>query len=194
MVMLDELDEKLMELEIQSSKSRLLFKERAVMKTFQKNDHIFLEGDANACEYLLLRGVLHRYNVSDKGEMVTTGFYMGKNVVTPHFARVNDHKCIFSLQALTESVIAEIPVAALNELRFTNREFQLFGQKIVQAELAKIFFFESVCRSYPAKERLLILRKHFPNLENLVPHHTIASFLGITQVSFSRLRHELSVK
>lgn len=192
--MLEELDAKLSELNILSPQSRQLFKEIATIKKLPKSKNIFVEGDGNAHEYLLLSGVLHRYNLADDGQLITTGFYMTKAVVTPHFARTKNGKSIFSLQALTNAVVAEIAVADLNLLRQTNNEFRFFGQKIIEEELSKLFYFETVYRSCSAKERLLILRNHFPNLENLVPHNSIASFLGITNVSFSRLRHELSVK
>lgn len=158
----------------------------------QKNDIVFTESKKNNSEYLLLSGVIHRYNISDKGDIVTTGFYITGSVITPHFARTNKGKNIFSLQALTEAVLVEIPVKELDYLRNTNEEFHAFGQRIIEAEIADNFYNEVVFRSYSAKERLLALRKKFPNIENLVPHHTIASYIGITNVSLSRLRNELS--
>jgi len=124
--------------------------------------------------------------------MVTTGFYMSKSVITPNFARTNNGKSIFSLQTLTDDVLAEILVTDLDNLRYTNKEYSDFGQRIMEAELARTFYNEAVFRSFNAKERLLELRKQFPSLENLVPHNIIASYLGITNVSLSRLRNELA--
>ena len=189
--MLDALNAQLIELDIQSPQSRQLFKEKSKIRVLPKNENIFLEGKANDSEYLLIRGVLHRYNISEKGDMITTGFYMAKSVITPRFARIKDRKSIFSLQTLTEVVVAEISASELDRMRQTEEAFERFRQKVLEAELSRIFYFETVNRCYGAKERLLILRKHFPGLENLIPHNYIASFLGITNVSFSRLRHEL---
>ena len=157
-------------------------------------NEIFVEGKKNDLEYLIVSGVLHRYNFSEKGDLVTTGFYMPNSVVAPHFARMNKGKSIFSLQTLTYAVIAEIPVKELDILRQNNKEFRDFGQRILEAELSQTYFNEVVFRSFSAKERLLTLRKQFPNLENLVPHNIIASYLGITNVSFSRLRNEMMRK
>lgn len=98
------------------------------------------------------------------------------------------------MQTLTYAVIAEIPVKELDILRQNNKEFRDFGQRILEAELSQTYFNEVVFRSFSAKERLLTLRKQFPNLENLVPHNIIASYLGITNVSFSRLRNEMMRK
>ena len=46
--------------------------------------------------------------------------------------------------------------------------------------------------SLTAKERLINFRNKFQSLENIVPHTTIATYLGITNISLSRLRKELS--
>ena len=172
--------------------SRNLFLEKTTIAEFSKNTDIFLERKKNNSEYILISGVAHRYNISDKGDIVTTGFYMSGAVVTPHFARTIDGKSIFSLQCLTEAHIAVIPVMELDSLRYNNDECFKFGQKVLEDELALTFYNDIVYRSYNAKERLLIMRKQFPNLENLIPHNIIASYLGITNVSFSRLRAEFA--
>ncbi|WKW45460.1 hypothetical protein P3875_06625 [Myroides sp. JBRI-B21084] len=104
------LDNILNDFGITSTFSRQLFKDKASLKEYSKSKEIFAEGKKNELEYLLISGVLHRYNISDKGEIVTTGFYMPKSVITPHFARTNKGKNIFSLQTLTDTVIVEIPV------------------------------------------------------------------------------------
>lgn len=188
----DPIDKILNHFDISSTTSIQLFKNKAVIKELQKNKVIFEEHKKNEFEYLLISGVAQRFNISDKGDIITTGFYMSNSVITPHFARTNKGKSIFSLQSLTDIVIVEIPVIELNNLRNSNEQFQEFGQKTIESELTKTFYNEVVFRSHSAKERLIELRKQFPNLENLIPHNIIASYLGITNVSFSRLRKEFT--
>jgi CRP-like cAMP-binding protein len=130
--------------------------------------------------------------VNDNGENVTTGFYIANIAVTPHSARTINGKSIFTLQALTQAKIAEIPVKVLNLLRFTNEEYRAFGQNVLEAEISNILSNDIAYRSLNAKDRLIMLRKMYPNIENLVPHNIIASYLGITNVSFSRLRSEFA--
>lgn len=194
MKMNEVLDKILNENGIKSPENRKLFRELAAIKTYSKNREVLAEGKKNDMEYLLLSGVLHRYNISDKGDIITTGFYLPGSVITPHFARTTSGKNIFNLQALTELNLVEIPVEVLDKLRTEYAEFREFGQRVLETELSRTFFNEVIYRSYNAKERLLAMREQYPNLENLVPHNVIASYLGITNVSFSRLRNELSKK
>ena len=44
---------------------------------------------------------------------------------------------------------------------------------------------------FAAKERLIEFRNKYKILENLIPHTDIASYLGITNISLSRLRKDL---
>lgn len=192
--MTDKLDDLLKGFGINSPSSIQLFRDKAHIIELQKNTDVFVEGKKNSSEYLLVSGIAHRYNLSDKGDMVTTGFYLPKSVITPHFARTNRGKSIFSLQTLTDAVLAGIPVAELDGLRKDNKEFHDFGQRVIEKELSTSVLLEVTFRSFNARERLLAMRKQYTNLENLVPHNLIASYLGITNVSFSRLRKELSRK
>jgi CRP-like cAMP-binding protein len=158
----------------------------------KRKQKISEEGQVNSSEYFLLEGIIHRYTLVETGEFITTGFYVGPTILTPHFARTSGGKSIFPLQALTEVTVAEIAVTVLDELRNTNDEIRRWGQKVIERKLKRNFVNEIRFRSSNAKERLMHLRDEFPNLENLVPHTCIASYLGITPVSFSRLRKELT--
>jgi CRP-like cAMP-binding protein len=189
--MTERLDQILIKLGIAGINSRKQFIDKSTIRILPKNTNLLVEGKRNSSEYMLISGVMHRYNINDEGEMVTSGFYVEASVCTPHFARTYQGKSIFSIQTLTECVLAEIPVKELNQLRSENAEFQRFGQQVVEAELVQIFFTETLFRSYDAKERLHYFRQRYQNLENLIPHHIIASYLGITHVSFSRLRGDM---
>jgi len=179
---------------LESEQSKKMFLDNCVIQNYNKNEILFSENKNNLYEYLLFEGVLHRFNFDENGNSVTTGFYIGSSVITPNFARIVKNKSLFTLQALTDVCIAEIPVSVLDNFRYTNKEFEIFGLKVLQNELSKNILTDIVYRSSNAKERLHMLRKTYPNLENLIPHSIIASYLGITNVSFSRLRNELITK
>jgi CRP-like cAMP-binding protein len=189
---IDTLRSVLSELGIKSASSQNLFLGNATVKQYLKNEIIFSENEKNFSEYLLLDGSLHRYNVNSDGENITTGFYMASCAIMPHSGRTIKGKNIFSLQALTYTCIAELPVTILDEWRSANEEYKTFGLKVLATELSILSFNELAYRSMKAKDRLIMLRKAYPNIENLVPHTIIASYLGITKVSFSRLRNELA--
>ena len=166
--------------------------EAGAIEPFAKNEIVFHEHRFNAFEYFQLGGVSHRYNINSEKEIVTTGIYQGEAVITPHFARTSNGHVIFSLQALTDCTYLKVPAGIFRELLESNPQIQLFGRAVIEKEFARSLNFEVLFRSFSAKDRLLYFRENYPQLENLIPHTIIASFLGVTPVSFSRLRNELA--
>lgn len=166
--------------------------ESGTIESRRKNEVIFYEKRFNGFEYFQFEGVSHRFNTNEEKQLVTTGIYQNQIVITPHFARTPNGQSIFSLQALTDCVFLIVPAGRFRELLDNHQQIKMFGRAVVEREYIMNLRFEVLFRSYSAKDRLLFFREHYPNLENLIPHTVIASFLGITPVSFSRLRNELA--
>ena len=175
---------------VEVTRMQNLFLRESCMRKFQTQELLVAENRVSSAEYLLVEGILHRFNAISEGGNVTTGFYVPGNIITPHFARVSRQRSIFSIAALTPSVVWEIPVGALDKLRHQYRCFAEFGQHVVEQELSRLFLSETVNRTLSAADRLKVFRQQYPGLENLISHQVIASYLGVTQVSLSRLRKQ----
>ncbi len=169
----------------------LLF-DNGSLETSMKNEIIFHEKRFNAFEYFQLNGISHRFNVDVDSQPLTTGIYQNEIVITPHFTRTNNGQSIFSLQALTECTFLKIPAGTFRDISEQNQQIKMFGRAVVEKEFIRSLNYEVLFRSFNAKDRLLYFRTNYPLLENIIPHTIIASFLGITPVSFSRLRNELA--
>ena len=74
----------------------------------------------------------------------------------------------------------------------TNMEIRQWGNFVLQKELMEKVEKELSQASMTAEERLLHFRQKYPTLENQISHPIIASYLGITNISLSRLRTKLS--
>lgn len=173
--------------------AQLIF-EAGELEDAKKNQLVFQEKRFNGFEYFQLGGISHRFNLDEDKQPLTTGIFQDETVITPHFARTRNGHSIFSLQALTDSTFLKVPAGRFRELSDTHQQILLFGRAVVEKEFIRNLNFEVLFRSYTAKDRLLFFRENYPQLENLIPHTVIASFLGITAVSFSRLRNELAKK
>lgn len=176
---------------VDESAARIIL-EAGEIETYRKSDVIFHERRFNAFEYFQFDGVSHRYNVGDDKEVLTTGIYQDAIVITPHFARTTNSQSIFSMQALSDCTYLKVPAGVFKDLRDQHTQVRMFGQAVVEKEFIRSLKFEVLFRAQNAKDRLLFFREKYPALENLIPHTVIASFLGITPVSFSRLRNELA--
>ncbi len=171
-----------------------LILDHGTVEEYQKNQIIFHERRYNAFEYFQMEGVPHRFNTDEDKQTITTGIYQNEIVITPQFARTPNGQSIFSLQALTDCTYLKVPAGTFRELSDQHQPIKMFGRAVIEKEYIRTLNFEMLFRTYSAKDRLLYFRENYPSLENLIPHTVIASFLGITPVSFSRLRNELAKK
>ncbi len=171
-----------------------LILESGSLETIRRNEVVFYEKKFNAFEYFQLDGVSHRYNIDGDSQIITTGIYQNGIVITPHFTRTINGQSIFSLQALTDCTYWKVPAGTFRDISEQNQQIRMFGRAVVEQEFTRSLKFEVQFRSCNAKDRLLYFRAHYPFLENMIPHTIISSFLGITPVSFSRLRNEMAKK
>ncbi len=148
----------------------------------------------NEKEYLLLKGVCRSYVIDPQGKEVTLAFFLEKSPISPNISRTCNLISSVSIQALTDIEIASFSTTQLMQLMVANREIREWGNTVLQNELFKKVEKELSFSTMTAKERLMKFRERFHQLENLVPHPHIASYLGITNVSLSRLRREVMME
>jgi len=152
----------------------------------------FIELDKqNNKEYFILEGVCRSYLLNPEGDELTISFFTPNTVLSPHITRMNNQKSILNFQSLTETKLATIDADIFRGLMSSNSEIRDFANAVLRFELFKKIEREIGLASHTAKNRLINFRNIYPSLENLVPHSSIASYLGISNVSLSRLRKEL---
>ncbi len=149
-------------------------------------------GTGNDKEYFLLSGILRSFVYTTAGGEVTLSFYTAPAVITPCAARTQRGLSVLNIQAITDADLAVMDASRFARLRRSDSEINRFAQSVIEWELQRKTEKEISLASLTARERLLLLRKNIPGLENSVPHGYIASYLGITTVSLSRLRKELA--
>ena len=98
---------------------------------------------------------------------------------------------MINFQALTDVKLAYIDASVFEELMIKNLEIRFFGNTVLRNELMQKVNKEIGLASLTAKERLIKFREQYPAFENLISHSDIATYLGITNISLSRLRKEL---
>ena len=158
---------------------------------FQK-DEVFIEkSKRNSYEYFVLEGVCRSFLLNPEGEEITISFFTDSSVISPYTTRTSNGFSNLNFQALTPLKLGVMDAGRFEEFMVENLEIREFGNRVLRKELNQKVEKEIGMASLTAKERLLRFREKYPILENLIPHTTISSYLGITNISLSRLRNEL---
>ncbi len=146
------------------------------------------QGVPDGSEYLLVSGRAKSTATDAEGREVCLGLHAGPEVLTPHMARMSDGHSMVDITLLDDAEIASIPADALLLLMVEDAAIRDWGNAIMRAELARKTAREWALAALDAAGRIRWLRQHCPEHEAQFPHALIASFLGMTPVTFSRVR------
>lgn len=148
-------------------------------------------GQAGSTEFFVLHGLL-RTSVGDaQGREVTLGFHPGPGVLPPAITRTRTGCSRVDCTALAPTRVAGFASERLVALMLRTPAMQRWGDAVLHTELLRRADREWALAALPALERLQQLRQELPDLESQVPHHYIASYLGVTPVTLSRVRRRL---
>lgn len=146
-------------------------------------------------EYLFLeKGFMRSFAYDTEGNEVTTGFYSPGAIVFEVASFFNRTKSKENIQALTECSGYYIGYEELNTLFHTIPQFREFGRSILVKGFSGLKTRMLSMITETAEERYLFLLKTNPEIFQHAPLKNIASYLGITDTSLSRIRKELSRK
>jgi CRP-like cAMP-binding protein len=145
-------------------------------------------GEPGAREYFVLEGVLRTWLADAQGREVTLAFHPDPGVLTPAITRTAGGCSRVHCQALTPASVAGFEAATLVTCMLDDRAVQRWGDAVLRAELMRRVDREWALAALPAAERLQHFRAQFPGLEARIAQRHVASYLGITPVSLSRLR------
>jgi CRP-like cAMP-binding protein len=168
-----------------------MVKHLLVHEHYCKGEHFIFINRRNSKEYFLLEGICKSYLLNPDGVETTLSFFQAPTILSPHTIRTHDGLSSLNFKALTDVEMASMDALEFEKLMIEDEAIRNFGNAVLRAELLKKVQKEIGMASLAGKERLLQFRKEFPMLENLVPHTDIATYLGITNITLSRLRREL---
>ena len=170
--------------------SQQLLKEHITEVSFQKN-HILMHADKIENNiYFIKKGLVRAFSVINDSEV---SFWFGREgeAILSMKSYVHREKGYESIQLLEDGDFYKINAEALQSLFNQDIHIANWGRVFAEDELIKTEerFISRI--SMNATERYLQLLKQTPDLLRRVQLGHIASYLGITQVSLSRIRAEI---
>lgn len=146
-------------------------------------------------EYLFLeKGFMRSFAYDTDGNEVTTNFYSSGEIIFEVASFFNRTKSQENIQTLTDCVGWYITYEQLNNLFHALPQFREFGRSILVKGFSELKTRTLSMITETAEERYLFLLKTNPEIFQQASLKTVASFLGITDTSLSRIRKEISKK
>lgn len=158
------------------------------VENLTKKEYLITEGQICKAHYFVVKGILRKFFINQKGVELTTEFAIENWWMTDIFSFVNKSPAEFYIQAVEKSEILSIQSEAYTELLETHpvmeRYFRCIYQKAYAAAQMRIKFQHEHSR----EELYHHFRKSQPEFLKRVPQYLIASYLGFTPEYLSEIR------
>jgi CRP-like cAMP-binding protein len=170
--------------------SGLRLKACAVEAAYPKGHLLFRADKVEASIYFIRQGIVRAYS-STGGNEVTFWFGKEGDTVVSMKSYVAHQKGYEDVELLEDCVLYELKAESLQRLFDEDIHVANWGRKFAEKELVKAEE-RLISRQFrTATDRYKNLLKAQPGLVQRVQLGHIASYLGITQVSLSRIRGEI---
>jgi CRP-like cAMP-binding protein len=157
-------------------------------KKFRKRQYILQEADVSRSETYVVTGLTRTYEVDDKGIEHIMQFGPEDWWVGDLFSFLTETPTRFNVDCLEDTQVLQISKPNLQllyqKVPATERYFRIIIQNAYIASINRI----SSSLRKTAPERYQEFMERYPHIEQRVPNHQIASYLGITPQSLSRIR------
>ena len=147
--------------------------------------------DISADEYILLSGCLSSTISDPDGKEVCVGLFVGPCVVTPNIARRRAGQSLVSITATTDAQFARIDSDLLTEMMIASEPVRNWANGVLRDALSQKADREWCLAALKGSDRLAWFRETHSGFEDIFNHALIASFLGVTPVTLSRLRQSM---
>ncbi len=159
---------------------------------FKKGEFLLKEGQISNEYYCLESGLIRAFATNSDGEEVTTGFFSANELVIEVASLFLQVPTKENIHTLSDCVCWKMDLDTFQRLFQTIPGLKEWGRDWMSGVL-----FSTKQRSLSmitdsATDRYLALQKEHPEIMRQAPLKYVASYLGITDTSLSRIRKEVS--
>lgn len=181
-----------------SEKTRITSAEEAKLKEFfipkkiRKRQYVLNAGDV--CQYITFveKGMLRSFTVDDDGNEHVVQFAIEGWWISDVGSFISGNNALYNIEALEDSEVLNLTKQAMDDmmdqLPQLERYFRLLMQNNIIALQRRVIAYMSLS----AEEKYLKLMDVCPDIISRAPQQYVASYLGITPETLSRIRKQVA--
>jgi CRP-like cAMP-binding protein len=155
--------------------------------SFNKGEYLVRAGEKSECMYIIIKGLTRSFFIDYEGKEFNKIFLAENDFASAYVELLNDIPARLSIEALEHTDVLSIKFHEVQRLYDQHLCWNIIGRK-----LAENFFILKEQREYEfllmdAKQRYLNFLETYKHLKERISQYHIATYLGITPVSLSRV-------
>lgn len=163
-----------------------------VEKQVKKNEFVLVPGEYSEDYFFVESGVIRSYTIDENGKEHVLQFGTENWIVSDRNSAFCKQQSKFYIQAIEDSKVILLNEKLTNLIQSLNPNYLLAQNKLVQNHVRSLQDRINLLLGATAKTRYLEFMRLYPNQLNRIPQWMIASYLGITPESLSRVRKEIA--
>ena len=160
------------------------------VKKLRRRQYLVQAGEPCRYEYFVNKGCLRQYYVSETGQEHIAGFAVEDWWISDMYGLVTGKPSLTNIDALEDSELLLYDRIAFEDMLLRIPKMERFFRIIFQRSIItqQLRIIETI--SLSAEERYCRFVERYPQLEQRLSQKQIASYLGITPESLSRIRRQ----
>jgi len=157
-----------------------------------KKNKILIEPNKNINKtYFVIDGCVRSFFFDIHGREHTLQFAINNFWISDYIALYNQEPTTLTIEAIHDTKLIEFNISDIHKVCDNFPEFSKMQRSLLEKHVANLGKRIINLLQLSAEERYDIFKKNYPELETYLFDYHIASYLGITQQSLSRIRSNL---
>jgi len=157
----------------------------------QKGENLLSAGEKVSFTYYVTEGCLRSYFIDQAGKDHTLQFAIKDWWISDYTALFSGGTAMMNIECIQASTLYQLSRRRMEELYTEIPAFETFFRKKLEKRMEAFHKRTLGNLALTATERYLTFVKMYPHIEKQIKNYHIASYLGITTESLSRIRKEL---
>lgn len=161
------------------------------IEEFKKGTVLFKQGDAPTKCYFILKGCVRQYSIDGDGREVTSNFYTEEQAIAIFNHHKPDKSSDYTFTCIEDSVMVVGDLDTEKDMYNKHPQLESMTRRMIEENFSQVQeeFAAFIASSPEERFRTLLMKR--PSLIDRVPQHQLASYLGMTPESLSRIKKRI---
>ncbi len=161
-------------------------------RKYSRKMYLLHVGDKWDKVFYIHQGLIRLYYADTEGREFNKAFFGEQQCIWPVAPRDRHEDSLFSIDALEDVTVLECSFQLLYEWMKKQGYWEKFALPFAETLVEQKFLREHDFLIHSATERFKKFSKKYPNIVLRLPDYHLASYLGITNVSLSRIKNSIN--